>query len=640
MRIRDFEIHRYGPLSPSGRLKLGPFNLFWGENEDGKTLTLEALVKLLFGRTARLFPGLDRVPEEPEGSVVLEDAEGGEVRPDRKAGLPERLGVSPESCRNIFVIRNSDLHIEGESGFYAEVTEKLTGLQKSRIEQMKSSLRDLASLTPQLSLMDTEKSGHLKKRFGRAEALLADLEELQSEAEQSGAAELEEKVVDLREEKERTAERIGLLEKAGRRSELLRLQSHYESWKDLDSRLEEYRSVEEDDFPRWGEAENRLRDLMGDIERAQSELKDVLGRRKAEAAGLAEERGRLEVGQQRRQAAQARIAPLLDDRDRTEIRIEKRKPYRRPVLGGCFFLTAAMLLSLIGMFFEPDAFVPALAASGVLMAAAWLAYALLFLRLSSTIRGLEQRAVAEAVRLGFEAGDADAAAGELARFAQELEGAAHRLGEMEKGLAKLDGERDHCRRDLDKHRDSAREMREIVAELRQRYDLEKASELRETLARKRKLREEAASLETLLRERFPGEQTVHEIGDRIERELQEVAANGPLVSAVEAVEVGEEELERLKARQKRIDEELEGARGDLVGFRDRLRALQEELNDIIRRPDGRILLQSCSDLPEALSALLEWKNRVETTRADAVTAHEILGEIEQDEEKKVARLFG
>ena len=166
MRIREFQIHRYGPLSASARISLASFNLFWGENEDGKTLALEALVKMLFGKAAQRFDGFGRVEEDPEGFLVLEDSEGAEIKMGKKI-LPEILSLSPESCRNLFVIRNSDLAIDREGDLYADLTEKLTGLQKNRSQRMKASLRELAGLTPQLAFTDIKESGRLKTSLSK-----------------------------------------------------------------------------------------------------------------------------------------------------------------------------------------------------------------------------------------------------------------------------------------------------------------------------------------------------------------------------------------------------------------------------------------------------------------------------------------
>ena len=52
------------------------------------------------------------------------------------------------------------------------------------------------------------------------------------------------------------------------------------------------------------------------------------------------------------------------------------------------------------------------------------------------------------------------------------------------------------------------------------------------------------------------------------------------------------------------------------------------------------LVQSFSDLEAALRRVSDWKARVEDDHSRAIEAHGIFDEIEQDEERKVAELFG
>ncbi len=53
MRIDEFCITRYGPLSNIGPIIMSDFNLFHGMNESGKTLTIDALVKDILVRNVK-----------------------------------------------------------------------------------------------------------------------------------------------------------------------------------------------------------------------------------------------------------------------------------------------------------------------------------------------------------------------------------------------------------------------------------------------------------------------------------------------------------------------------------------------------------------------------------------------------------
>ncbi|MCK4385984.1 MAG: AAA family ATPase, partial [candidate division Zixibacteria bacterium] len=109
MKIKEFWITRYGPLPNTGQVPLGDFNLFFGKNEDGKTLTIDALVKLLLGRHIKDFRLIDRVDEKPDGYVIIQHEDGKETKLPEKGDLTKIADLTSSECRNIFIIRNSDL---------------------------------------------------------------------------------------------------------------------------------------------------------------------------------------------------------------------------------------------------------------------------------------------------------------------------------------------------------------------------------------------------------------------------------------------------------------------------------------------------------------------------------------------------
>ncbi|GAG81601.1 unnamed protein product, partial [marine sediment metagenome] len=148
MKIKEFLITRYGPLKNKNPFQLADFNLFWGNNEDGKTLTIDALIKLLLGRNIRNFEHIDRVEESPEGYIIIENDKGKEIKLPEKGNLTEVADLTQSESRNIFIIRNSDLSITRESEFYTNVTDQLTGLRTEDISQIKQTLEGIGKITP------------------------------------------------------------------------------------------------------------------------------------------------------------------------------------------------------------------------------------------------------------------------------------------------------------------------------------------------------------------------------------------------------------------------------------------------------------------------------------------------------------
>ena len=135
MRIDEFRLMRYGqPLSDIGKITPSNFSLIFGPNEQGKSLTIDALVKLMLADSST-FRNIDRVDESPEGYVAIRDNAGKQYSLPQKGNLTKLTGLSPSECSNIFFIRNSDLSIESDDGgFYVNVADKLVGLRTKKIK--------------------------------------------------------------------------------------------------------------------------------------------------------------------------------------------------------------------------------------------------------------------------------------------------------------------------------------------------------------------------------------------------------------------------------------------------------------------------------------------------------------------------
>ena len=146
MRIKKIHIIKYGPINGLD-LEMGPgLQVIMGKNEAGKTLTVEAAIKMLLEGKTRDFDDIDRVSEEPEGYILFEDGSGKEQKINLKNGLARHMDLGGLDLRNIFIIRDSDLTLRDECGYYKNITDKLTGLQLEKIEELMSSVQDFGRL--------------------------------------------------------------------------------------------------------------------------------------------------------------------------------------------------------------------------------------------------------------------------------------------------------------------------------------------------------------------------------------------------------------------------------------------------------------------------------------------------------------
>ncbi len=282
MKIREFAITRYGPLPDTGRISLNNFNLFFGKNEEGKTLTIDALVKLLLGRKVRDFEHIDRVEENPEGYVILKDENGEEIKLPERGDLMKVAGFTPSECRNIFIVRNSDLSIARESEFYTNVTDRLTGLRTKDIASIKKKLQELGKLTradSEAELSDRDEFGKMKTRVNGARGLIEKMNKLQSKIKEEKIDKLEEELVRYSQELKRTKREIENFEAARKREK-------YEKGKGALRELkEEEQSPEAEELRKKEQYLQILRDKRRKIDEKIRPEMSVYEMRKEETAG-------------------------------------------------------------------------------------------------------------------------------------------------------------------------------------------------------------------------------------------------------------------------------------------------------------------------------------------------------------------
>ena len=224
MRLKQVNIERYGPLNQV-YLRLGKgVQPVFGENETGKTLCVDALLKMLTGKGVGWDPSLNRVEETPEGFLVLED-DGKEVKLEKGETLADHLTIDAREFRNIFVIRDADLIIPEEDVFYERVTERITGLRSKDIRRIIEKLMELGRLTRERKEISGA-SAHGKAAINMAEArkLRKDIKKYVEEAKERRISELEAKIFENEFQYTTLSTEIQFQEKAEEKNKFLKLE--------------------------------------------------------------------------------------------------------------------------------------------------------------------------------------------------------------------------------------------------------------------------------------------------------------------------------------------------------------------------------------------------------------------------------
>ena len=275
MRIKEFKIEKYGPISSRKSFVLKDFNVFWGKNEEGKTLTIEALIKLLIGKYSRKFENIDRVEEVPIGYVVMESNEGKELIFPNEGVLTDILGISTGDFRNIFLIRNSDLSISDEENFYSSIVDKLTGLNLERIRRIKDKIFSIVNLTPNFQIKNTVDSGKLKSRYESAKKVLTEIEKLLKELQDKDFDRIELEIVKATDEIEQVKENIEQLENARKKRNLQNALKIIEEYHNAAKKLDGLLKITQEELKRLIESQSFVRTRKEDVNDDKKRLESI-----------------------------------------------------------------------------------------------------------------------------------------------------------------------------------------------------------------------------------------------------------------------------------------------------------------------------------------------------------------------------
>lgn len=641
MRIREFALQRYGPLPESGRRRLAGFNLFYGPNEEGKTLTIDALVKMLLGRGARSFKAIDRVNESPEGYLILEQG-GRELKLPEAGSLPELLQVSPGEWRNIFVVRDSDLAVDRESDFYRDLTHRLTGLRSAGLGRIREKLRERGQLTPGLDFQDTAPL-KLKSNLRSAEQLVDRASQLAGQLKEEGYDRVEQRAalleIELR-ERERQLERL----EEARKGELYEKGSG--ALKLLQDRLTEVEALR--DFSAAVEAEwRRLRETLAAAGEKEKQLckaqarEEQLGRRAAAAFG--EAAAAVEEQRHRKELLTAAVEPLLNraaalDRSLKGKEAAGREPF---FIRAALFSALGFLLSLAGLLTGPAWWLYLLAAvtGGILLAYGCFRLALQQGR--SALAAINSALGFEAARLGFGAAGPLELRRELAEFTSRLAALERERDERDKEAAVRKDIGERISIEIDEVRHGIGAARDRLRRLKEGSAVETLEDYRGRLLLKEELTGEIERQRAILESHF-GDAG---FGDVPERALaawrEKISGYLPFRGKNRDCPYSEERSARLSGERDRIKVERKELGYRWERYHGQMQSIEKEFNALFSIFGGGFLpCQTIPELERAAAELSGWIEEAKRNKEAAVAAIGIFNEIEAEEGTKIEELFG
>ncbi|HHX87975.1 MAG TPA: AAA family ATPase [Firmicutes bacterium] len=641
MKINEFAIWKYGPLSGAGKMELSSFNLFYGPNEQGKTLTIDALVKLLLGKGYKEFKDINRVDQTPEGYLIIE-MNGGETEKLPEAGdLTRFTGLTAAECRNIFIIRDSDLSISQENEFYKGVTNRLTGLRSEEIEHIKARLRELARLTPGGDFQDTSPQ-KLKSSLARARQLVEQISEQARSLEEEGYDKFEIELAHIKGQIASIGQQLKRYEEARRREIYQRGSDALQSLREACRKAAALDKFNRDDLERW----QLLQSKTEPLQKKEQGTREDLGSAQEELRQDREQVRRYELLVQELERTAALFSEQVEPKLKDYLNVSRELAGQESLGGNLFtpraamFAAALLLISLAGAILRPSLwwFFP--------LAGGSLAFILIFIgirfglaRKKGRLAASWQEISARAAELGARADHSEELLGWWGDFKRRQVDEEQRFNEAKNKVALQDTLVERFESELN---DLADEMKQAEQKLRKLMQLAKVSSLqeyRQKLEAKLELENQVQQQKAVLESHFslPGNLSLPEKISTWESRLKSLEpyaglGTGLYYSEQETSQL-EHKLERFRGRQEELEEKWSK-------YRQQLQEIEQSVNGIFSEEIGFIHCQTLADLEAAGKSLQQWIDTHKDSRQWALTATELFDQIAAEEEQKVLELFG
>ncbi len=641
MKLREFSIIRYGPLPSTGRISLGDFNLFFGRNEDGKTLTIDALVKLLMGRNVKDFERIDRVEESPEGYVVIEDDKGNEIKVPEKGDITDFTGLTPSECRNIFVIRDSDLSITPESEFFTHVTDRLIGSRTEEISAIKKKLQELGRLTrpdSSAALSDREEFGGIKSRVENARGVLERIAELQRYIKEEGLDELEERLVHQRGEIERIAQEIERLEDARKREKYEKGAEALNKFKEIQERLSELQPYTEVDEQLWRDCERDIQRHQEERARLGVNLQEMEQERKEIDERLKGREGEFRVFEDRMRGLDT-VKPEVSLYGLKYGEWVQREHRRRFWFRLGMISTLLLGISLFGLIFRSSLplsiaailfllatvafFIPQLQSLG---GKVWLAGTLV--RIKSTLSKFEMSAeTIEEINAHIQRFEE-----EYRTKSSERQEMMRRKETVKERIAELQGIK------IPQEEERITKLQEEIDAIKRRSGIETREEYVRELQSKQRYEKSFAQERGVLLSLFGPE------GDTVEQDLaywdQEIKGLEGYRDKSQGLEYDEGAVAKWKREEGQAATELNELTDKMAAFRRQLEEVEREANRILQGETDYVHCKTLIDLAAVHDTLHEFIAEYEHKKDSAIRVMEIFEAIEAEEKEMVSELFG
>lgn len=642
MFLKEFLIRRYGPLPDSGLRKTGSFNLFFGLNEEGKTLTIDALLRMLLGKGIKRFNAVKRVNENPEGYLVIEDGISREYKLPEAGTVEELFGLSSAEFSNIFVIRDSDLSISNESIFYRDITNRLTGLRSGEINEIKNRIYDLGGITAGGEYQNVAPL-KLKDKIKKACNLLERVEELLARLQEEGFGRFEEELAGLEAIKRETEEKLNLYRAAQNREVYEKGIEALGQLKSALAETEKLKDFNQGDYDSWQRTESNLVHFRSDLRRLEEEIDQHKKALQATRADLDQTKRVFKKTEQETVLVSEKIEPLMSDYQQESIKAQRQEKladstfYNRTA----FLSTLVFLLTLAGSIVQPSWWLFILLTFSFVLTVllAWAKYA--FLKKKSRLAEIEAQVLSEAEKSGLPADNIKTVRASVNRIKNDLAAIADQLNDAEKEAEWQQKEEARLRREREEKLGRIEEAEQQINHVRHKTGLDEIEQLNTALARKEKQKGEAEKQKSILSSHFGQGADLPSDEARIKFWQAQVTGIEEYADSARGLKYNQQESEKLHEKIEELAQVRKDLKGKLQERSDELRDIEKGVNELLHGSEESSLpCQTTVDLEVVQLKLEKWIQGHDDNKANASLAIEILSCLEQEEEEKVTALFG
>jgi DNA repair exonuclease SbcCD ATPase subunit len=641
MKIKEFSIIRYGPLPNTGRIPLTDFNLFFGKNEEGKTLTIDALVKLLLRKNIRDFENIDRIDERPEGYVIIENDKGKEIKLPEEGELTKAVNLTPSEYRNIFIVRNSSLSIardvtkEGE--FYTSVTDRLTGLRTGEISKIKETLREIGKITPTGIFRDT-KDERLKTRIEDAENLTEKIESLKREIKEKKFDEIEEESISQRERIENIEQEIKSLENARKREKYEKGKKSLDNLKESLEKLGDLEIYNEEDKQLWRDCEKYIKTYgeekkkgFIEIQKNEKEFKEI-------SEKLSEIERDFRVLDERKKKLDDEIKPDLKNYETRSEELAQQEGKNKFFTSVGIISVIIFVISLSGIVFSSSILFKIFAAiflvssitSGILMYQ--------FIRNKSQIAKMFKKNRLSLSRFELDAENIEGILSNVQSFDEEYRKNNDKIQEIKIEKKNLEGKIKELRdKEIPELENKIRSTKEKIGEIKIKSGESSLGEYVEKLKSKEETEKSIGKQESVLKSLF-GEEG-KELEENISYWSREIGEIEEYKDKAKDMKYSENIASELEEKKRGGEKKMEEINERMKSLQDKMREIERKANEILRLEEP-LYCDTSVDLKAIKDKLQGFIDQNKTNKDNALEVMKIFEAIEAEEKGRVSELFG